>query len=125
MASIDCLIQAPFHPPPLLPSAAAPLPPSQAIGPEMPRLAIDGVGGEAGKRLAMALRPGGALVVHSLACGQVPQLSPSVLLYQQVSMHGFSLPQWVADNGGEAYLGMLQSISGEDSRGRVGCEEQA
>ena len=32
-------------------------------------------------------------------------------MYQQISMHGFNLPQWVADNGGEAYLGMLESIS--------------
>ena len=42
---------------------------------------------------------------------QVPQLSPSLIMYQQISMHGFNLPQWVADNGGEAYLGMLESIS--------------
>ena len=44
----------------------------KAIGGEMPRLAIDALGGEAGKRLAIALRPGGTLVVHSLAHGQVP-----------------------------------------------------
>ncbi|KAL1515196.1 hypothetical protein AB1Y20_004257 [Prymnesium parvum] len=83
----------------------------KAIGNEMPRLAIDALGGEAGKRLAIALRPGGTLVVHSLAHGQVPQLSPSLIMYQQISMHGFNLPQWVADNGGEAYLAMLESIA--------------
>ena len=81
------------------------------IGNEMPRLAIDALGGEAGKRLAIALRPGGTLVVHSLAHGQVPQLSPSLIMYQQISMHGFNLPQWVADNGPESYLAMLESIS--------------
>lgn len=83
----------------------------KTIGNEMPRLAIDALGGEAGKRLAVALRPGGQLVVHSLAHGQVPQLSPSLIMYQQISMHGFNLPQWVADNGSEAYLATLVSIS--------------
>ena len=81
------------------------------LGSEMPRLAIDGVGGEAGRRLAIALRPGGTLVVHSLAHGQVPQLSPSLIMYQQLSLHGFNLPQWVAENGNEAYVSMLTTIS--------------
>jgi len=81
------------------------------IGTEMPRLAVDGMGGEAGKRLAIALRPGGTIVVHSMANGQVPQLSPSLMMYQQISLHGFNLPQWVADNGPEAYVAMLEAIS--------------
>ena len=37
------------------------------IGGEMPRLGIDALGGEAGKRLAIALRPGGTLVVTDRA----------------------------------------------------------
>ena len=81
------------------------------MGSEMPRLAIDSTGGEAGKRLAIALRPGGTLVVHSMSHGQVPQLSPSLIMYQQISLHGFNLPQWVADNGAEAYVGMLEAIA--------------
>merc|ERR1719181_2348076 len=81
------------------------------LGSEMPRLAIDALGGEAGKRLAIALRPGGTLVVHSLAHGQVPQLSPSLIMYQQISMHGFNLAQWVGDNGPEAYVAMLEAIA--------------
>jgi trans-2-enoyl-CoA reductase len=80
------------------------------LGSEMPRLAIDALGGEAGKRLAIALRPGGTLVVHALAHGQVPQLSPSLIMYQQLSLHGFNLAQWVADNGPEAYVQMLNGI---------------
>merc|ERR1719231_1298190 len=80
------------------------------LGSEMPRLAIDALGGEAGKRLAIALRPGGTLVVHQLAHGQVPQLSPSLIMYQQLSMHGFNLPQWVSENGNDAYVQMLQAI---------------
>ena len=81
------------------------------LGAEMPRLAVDGLGGEAGRRLAIALRPSGTLVVHSMANGQVPQLSPSLIMYQQISLHGFNLPLWVADNGPEAYVAMLEAIS--------------
>jgi len=80
------------------------------LGSEMPRLAVDAMGGEAGKRLAIALRPGGTLVVHAMSNGQVPQLSPSLIMYQQLSLHGFNLPQWVAENGPEAYVEMLQAI---------------
>ena len=37
------------------------------------RLALDALGGEAGKRLAIALRPGGTLVMHQMQSGQVPE----------------------------------------------------
>jgi len=83
----------------------------EALGSEMPRLALDALGGDAGKRLAIALRPGGSLVVHAMQYGQVPQLSPSVIMYQQVSLYGFSLSQWVGDNGREAYLQMLRTLA--------------
>ena len=80
------------------------------LGTEMPRLALDGLGGDAGRRLAVALRPGGTLVVHAISSGQVPQLSPSLVMYQQLSLHGFNLSQWVADHGHAAYAAMLDGI---------------
>ena len=67
----------------------------------MPRLALDAIGGDAGKRLAIALRPSGTLVVHSMQSGQVPQLSPSLLMYQQISIYGFNLSEWTTINGSE------------------------
>merc|ERR1719231_761913 len=79
------------------------------LGSEMPRLALDALGGEAGKRLAISLRPDGTLVVHALAQGRVPQLSPSLIMYQQLSLHGFNLAQWVSENGNDAYVSMLQA----------------
>ena len=82
-----------------------------ALGSEMPRLALDSLGGEAGKRLAIALRPGGTLVMHQMQSGQVPQISPSLLMYQQVSMYGFNLAQWTSDHGSEAYLQMLRTLA--------------
>jgi len=83
----------------------------EALGSEMPRLALDSIGGDAGKRLAIALRPGGSLVVHSMQSGQVPQLSPSLMMYQQVSLYGFNLSQWTTENGKEAYLQMLRTLA--------------
>jgi len=82
-----------------------------ALGSEMPRLALDTLGGEAGKRLAIALRPGGTLVMHQMQSGQVPQISPSLLMYQQISMYGFNLAQWTTENGAEAYLQMLRTLA--------------
>jgi len=83
----------------------------EALGSEMPRLALDAIGGDAGKRLAIALRPSGTLVVHSMQSGQVPQLSPSLLMYQQVSIYGFNLSEWATTNGSESYLQMLRTLA--------------
>lgn len=82
-----------------------------ALGSEMPRLALDALGGEVGKRLAIALRPGGTLVMHQLQSGAVPTLSPSLLMYQQVSLYGFNLSQWTTENGKEAYIKMLRTLA--------------
>ena len=82
-----------------------------ALGAEMPRLALDALGGEAGKRLAIALRPGGTLVIHQIQTGQVPQISPSLLMYQQISIFGFNLAQWTSENGAESYLQMLRTVA--------------
>ena len=41
-------------------------------------------------------------MVYELEHGKLPQLSPSLLLYQQISLHGFNLAQWVSDEGTEA-----------------------
>lgn len=82
----------------------------EALGQMMPRLAIDALGGEAGKRMSVALRPGGQLVMYSLQSGSVPVITPSLLMYQQISLHGFSLPQWVDENGVDAYREMLDTI---------------
>merc|ERR1712060_359055 len=61
--------------------------------------------------MLVALRPGGFYVMHSLQSGQVPSMSPSLLMYQQISLHGFNLSQWVEDNGTEAYVSMLKNLS--------------
>jgi len=69
--------------------------------------------------MMVALRPGGHLVMHALQSGQVPAMSPSLLMYQQVSLHGFNLAQWVEDTGSEAYVGMLATIAELVSAGKL------
>eukprot|EP01052_Picozoa_sp_SAG31_P055010 SAG31_NODE_14952_length_778_cov_2.631699_1_plen_56_part_10 len=32
-------------------------------------------------------------------------------MYQQISIHGFSLSRWYADHGRSAYLRMLESVA--------------
>ena len=97
----------------------------RAVGGEVPRLGLDALGGEHGKRMAMALRPEASLVVYALEQGKLPALSSSLLLYQQVSLHGFSLAQWVTDEGAAAYLGMLEAIAALVKLGKVGVVTRA
>ena len=97
----------------------------RAVGGEVPRLGLDALGGEHGKRMAMALRPEASLVVYALEQGKLPALSSSLLLYQQISLHGFSLAQWVTDEGAAAYLGMLEAIAALVKLGKVGVVTRA
>ena len=97
----------------------------RAVGGEVPRLGLDALGGEHGKRMAMALRPEASLVVYALEQGKLPALSSSLLLYQQISLHGFSLAQWVSDEGAAAYLGMLEAIAALVKLGKVGVVTRA
>ena len=97
----------------------------RATAGETPRLGLDALGGEHGKRMAMALRPEASLVVYALEQGKLPALSSSLLLYQQVSLHGFSLAQWVTDEGAAAYLGMLEAIAALVKLGKVGVVTRA
>ena len=97
----------------------------RATAGETPRLGLDALGGEHGKRMAMALRPEASLVVYALEQGKLPALSSSLLLYQQISLHGFSLAQWVTDEGAAAYLGMLEAIAALVKLGKVGVVTRA
>lgn len=49
--------------------------------------------------------------MHQLQSGQVPSISPSLLMYQQISIYGFNLAQWTTEHGKEAYLQMLRTLA--------------
>jgi hypothetical protein len=42
---------------------------------------------------------------------RLPTLDVSLLLYHQISLHGFSLNQWVEANGSIAYVKLIESIA--------------
>ena len=42
---------------------------------------------------------------------RLPTLDVSLLLYHQISLHGFSLNQWVEANGSTAYVKLIESIA--------------
>jgi len=76
-----------------------------------PRLALDAWGGESGRRLLRVLRAGSSLVCYALRTSKIPTLDVSLLLYQQISLHGFSLAAWVEQEGAAAYASMLGRIA--------------
>ena len=76
-----------------------------------PRLALDAWGGESGRRLLRVLRAGSSLVCYALRTSKIPTLDVSLLLYQQISLHGFSLAAWVEQEGAAAYASMLERIA--------------
>ena len=76
-----------------------------------PRLALDAWGGESGRRLLRVLRAGSSLVCYALRTSKIPTLDVSLLLYHQISLHGFSLAAWVEQEGAAAYASMLGRIA--------------
>jgi trans-2-enoyl-CoA reductase len=82
-----------------------------AVGGLAPCLSLDAIGGEAGRRLLRTLRPGGNHVCYAVRSARTPQLDVSLLLYQQLSLHGFSLSTWVQTHGAARYLTLLQALA--------------
>ena len=82
-----------------------------AAGVPAPRLALDALGGESGRRLLRLLRAGSPLVCYALRSNRLPTLDVSLLLYHQISLHGFSLNQWVEENGSQAYVRLLEAVA--------------
>jgi NADPH:quinone reductase-like Zn-dependent oxidoreductase len=58
-------------------------------------LVLDTVGGATVGELAKSLKTGGSIVVYALQSGKFPALSPSDLIYRDLSLHGFWLINWI------------------------------
>lgn len=61
------------------------------------RLAIDAVAGEATKRLAACLAPGGTIVNYGLLSGQPCQVPPSDVVFREITLTGFWLQKWLTE----------------------------
>jgi len=64
-------------------------------GGQLPRLAIDAVSGAATTRLGACTAPGGLVLNYGLLSGDPATLSPTDLLFRQVSLRGFWLKAWL------------------------------
>ena len=58
-------------------------------------LVLDTVGGTSVGELAKSLKPGGSIVVYGLQSGQFPAMPPKDFIYRGLSLHGFSLINWI------------------------------
>jgi NADPH:quinone reductase-like Zn-dependent oxidoreductase len=58
-------------------------------------LVLDTVGGTPVGELAKSLKTGGSIVVYALQSGKFPALSPSDLIFHDLSLHGFWLVNWL------------------------------
>src|SRR2546426_2723279 len=58
-------------------------------------LVLDTVGGTPVGELAKSLKTGGSIVVYAIQSGKFPALSPSDLVYRDLSLHGFWLINWL------------------------------
>jgi NADPH:quinone reductase-like Zn-dependent oxidoreductase len=58
-------------------------------------LVLDAIGGTPVGELASWLKPGGSVVSYGVQDGQFPGLSPYELIFRSLSLHGFSVSNWM------------------------------
>jgi NADPH:quinone reductase-like Zn-dependent oxidoreductase len=66
-----------------------------ALGGRRHRQVHDCVGGEAVGELSKWLTPGGTIASYGIQDGQCPKVSPYDLIFQDLTMHGFSIRNWM------------------------------
>jgi NADPH:quinone reductase-like Zn-dependent oxidoreductase len=67
----------------------------ESLGGKKLSLVLDTVGGTPVGELAKSLKTGGSIVVYGLQSGKFPALSPSDLIFRDLSLHGFWLINWI------------------------------
>ena len=76
-----------------------------------PKLALDAVGGASATELARLLGPSGTLVSYGCMSGKPVQLPSSLFLYKDLTVRGFSLYRWYAQNGPAAQDQLWQHLA--------------
>jgi NADPH:quinone reductase-like Zn-dependent oxidoreductase len=66
-----------------------------ALGGKRLRLVLDCVGGAAVGELAKWLKPGDSIASYGIQDGQWPAVSPYDLIFQDLTLHGFSVRTWM------------------------------
>lgn len=69
----------------------------EALGGKKLKLVLDALGGAPVGELASYLRPSGSVVSYGVQDGQFPAVSPYELIFRSLSLHGFSVSNWMRD----------------------------
>jgi len=79
----------------------------QATGGAPVRLAIDAVAGSAAMRLGETVTQGGVVVNYGAMSGKAPSLSPTALIFRNVTLKGFWLVHWLNGASREAQAALM------------------
>jgi NADPH:quinone reductase-like Zn-dependent oxidoreductase len=91
----------------------------EATGGEPVRLAIDAVGGSAAMRLGEAVAEGGSVVHYGCMSGKAPSLSPTALIFRNVSLRGFWLAHWLAKAPREDQVALMLRLAKMIAKGTL------
>lgn len=75
------------------------------------RLAIDAVGGDATMRLGEAVSPGATVVNYGAMSLKAPRLTPTALIFKNVTLRGFWLVQWLNQASREAQVELMSRMA--------------
>lgn len=84
---------------------------ASATGDNLPKLAIDAIGGAATDRLAASVAMGGTLVNYGLMSGEPCQVSATSFVFRDVTLKGFWLARWFRNATPEKQMAVFGQIT--------------
>ncbi|MFT7404986.1 zinc-dependent alcohol dehydrogenase family protein [Zhongshania sp.] len=84
---------------------------ASATGDNLPKLAIDAIGGAATDRLAASVAMGGTLVNYGLMSGEPCQISATSFVFRDVTLKGFWLARWFRNAKPEQQMAVFGQIT--------------
>jgi trans-2-enoyl-CoA reductase len=84
---------------------------ASATGDNLPKLAIDAIGGAATDRLAASVAMGGTLVNYGLMSGEPCQVSATSFVFRDVTLKGFWLARWFRNAKPEQQMAVFGEIT--------------
>ncbi|MFT5889792.1 MAG: trans-2-enoyl-CoA reductase [Zhongshania sp.] len=84
---------------------------AEIIGDNMPKLAIDAIGGPATDSLGACLASGGTLLNYGLMSGEPCHLSAKSLVFRDVTLKGFWLARWFRSATPEKQMAVFAQIT--------------
>jgi mitochondrial enoyl-[acyl-carrier protein] reductase / trans-2-enoyl-CoA reductase len=91
----------------------------EATGGEPVKLAIDAVGGSAALRLGEAVADGGTVVHYGCMSGKAPNLSPTALIFRNVSLRGFWVAHWLSKAPREEQVTLMLKLAKMIAKGTL------